>query len=400
MAGASKPCLLVVDDEADLVQSVKDLLRFDFRVLGATRASEGLRLMQGQEVHLVMSDQRMPEMTGVEFLSQLRDTHPNTVRLLFTAYADLGAVIDAINQGSVYRYISKPWQPDELRTVLRQSLDYYNLQAERRRLIQELQQKNVQLEQANTDLQRANDLKRAFIKVASHELRTPLTIVVGLAELAARSGEATAATKQWMQQVWQGGVRLTERVNQMVKLLQAERFERPLVPQPVNLADALNQAFQDVASFAQLRQQQLQLELAPELGTVRVEPDKLRDSVVQLLMNAIKFTPDGGVIRLAARRLPDGSAQITVSDTGMGIDPASLGSIFEPFFTRFDVSRHSSGTFEYDRRGLGLGLSVAKAFIERQGGSISVDSQLGRGTTFTIILPAIESGHTNFDPGL
>src|SRR5947209_127236 len=164
MAGASKPCLLVVDDEPDLVQSVKDLLRFDFKVLGATRASEGLRMMDREDIHVVMSDQRMPEMTGVEFLSKLRETHPDTVRLLFTAYADLGAVIDAINQGSVYRYISKPWQPDELRTVLRQALDHYNLQADRRRLIRELREKNEELARANAELQRANDVKRAFIK--------------------------------------------------------------------------------------------------------------------------------------------------------------------------------------------------------------------------------------------
>jgi signal transduction histidine kinase len=387
MAVASKPCLLVVDDEPDLVQSVKDLLRFDFRVLGATRAAEGLRLMEGNEVQVVMSDQRMPEMTGVEFLSKLRDTHPDTVRLLFTAYADLGAVIDAINQGSVYRYISKPWQPDELRTVLRQAFDHYNLQADRRRLMQELKDKNVQLEQANDELKRANELKRSFIRVASHELRTPLTIVVGLAELAAQSSEASGTTRQWMQQVWQAGQRLHDRVNQMVKLLQADRFDRPPQPKPTPLAELLNQSAQDVLSFAQLRKQQLQVDLEDDLGEVNVEDEKLRDSVAQILINAIKFTQDGGIIRLTARRLPDGGAEIKVSDTGQGIEEASLARIFDPFFTRFDVSRHCSGTFEYDRRGLGLGLSVAKAFIERQGGHISVASTVGRGTTFTITLP-------------
>src|SRR5438874_3419432 len=92
MAKAEKHCLLVVDDEPDLVQSVKDLLRFDYKVLIATRAVEGLQIMQREKVHIVMSDQRMPEMTGVEFLKHLRDSHPETVRLLFTAYADLNAV--------------------------------------------------------------------------------------------------------------------------------------------------------------------------------------------------------------------------------------------------------------------------------------------------------------------
>ncbi len=131
MATAKKHCLLVVDDEPDLVQSVKDLLRFDYKVLAATRATEGLEIMRQEKVHVVMSDQRMPEMTGFEFLKHLRDGYPDTVRLLFTAYADLNAVTDAINQGNVYRYISKPWEPDELRTILRQAVDYYDLQDER-----------------------------------------------------------------------------------------------------------------------------------------------------------------------------------------------------------------------------------------------------------------------------
>src|SRR5438270_2199352 len=225
---AAKPCLLVVDDEPDLVQSVKDLLRFEYKVLGATRASEGLRIMSAEHVQIVMSDQRMPEMTGVEFLSNLKASHPDTVRLLFTAYADLTAVIDAINEGSVYRYISKPWVPDELRTILRQAMEYHLLQVERKRLLDEVRQKNAQLEAANAELRRANDLKRAFIRVASHELRTPLTIILGLSELSVGTPEASPALRGWLQHIHQASGRLNDRVDQMVKLLLADQFELPL----------------------------------------------------------------------------------------------------------------------------------------------------------------------------
>src|SRR6201993_5169378 len=140
--GKVKRCLLVVDDEPDLVHSVQDLLRFEYRVLGATRATEGLKLVDQEQVHIVMSDQRMPEMTGVEFLKRLRERHPDTVRLLFTAYADIKAVVDAINQGSVYRYITKPWEPQELQAVLRQAVEHYDLLAERKQLLAEVQEKN------------------------------------------------------------------------------------------------------------------------------------------------------------------------------------------------------------------------------------------------------------------
>src|SRR5438552_5372104 len=165
--------VLVVDDEPDVVKSVQDLLRFDYKVLGTTRATEGIRLMQQEEVHVVMSDQRMPEMTGVQFLNKVRGEHPEAIRLLFTGYADIKAVIDAINQGNIYRYITKPWDPDELQTVIREACERHDLLAERQRLLTELKINNEELEKANA-------LQQAFIEVASHELRTPLTIRWGL----------------------------------------------------------------------------------------------------------------------------------------------------------------------------------------------------------------------------
>jgi signal transduction histidine kinase len=397
---AMKPCLLVIDDEPDLVQSMQDLLRRDYKVLGATRASAGLELMDREQVHIVMSDQCMPEMTGVELLSRVKKAHPDAVRLLFTAYSDLDAVIDAINEGNVYRYISKPWEVEELKATLKQAYEHYQLQEERRLLLIQVQEKNIQLEAANEELRRANELKKAFIKVASHELRTPLTILLGLAEqmnqLTATQPELYACSERMQY----AGQRLNDRVDQMVKLLLAEHFERPLQRRATAMTPLIRAAVAEVHDFARMRQLTLDASIPDELGSIDVEPDKIHDSLVQLLINAIKFTPNGGTIRLSAVRfssLRPGTAgrgvggeglRIAVSDTGMGIEPDHLSRIFEPFFTRFDVSRHSSGTFEYDKRGLGLGLSVAKAFIEMHGGQMSVASELGKGTTFTVELPA------------
>src|SRR5262249_11521389 len=386
MPTPAKHCLLVVDDEPDLVQSVQDLLRFDFRVLGATRAAEGLKLMKAEKVHIVMTDQRMPEMTGVEFLRALRENFPDTVRLLFTAYADLDAVTDAINTGNVYRYIAKPWEPQELKGVLKQAVEYYDLNAERKRLLREVQDKNKQLEEANAELRQANELKRAFIRVASHELRTPLTIVMGLSELAQRHRGLSEPLQAWIERIHPAGGRLNGRVDRMVKLLLAERFERPLPPKPVELPQLLNAAADEVDSFVAQRRQKLVRVIPGDLGIIQAEEDKLYDSLVQLLVNAIKFTPDGGTITLSGRRHEGNGVAIVVHDTGVGIEPASAARLFDPFFTKFDVSRHCSGVFEFDRRGLGL--TVVKAFVEMQGGRVHVDSEVGKGSTFTLTLPS------------
>jgi signal transduction histidine kinase len=384
--------VLVVDDEPDVVKSVQDLLRLDYEVLGATRAQDGLRIMQETEVHIVMTDQRMPEMTGVEFLRRLRGEHPEAIRLLFTGYADVKAVIDAINQGNVYRYISKPWDPDELQTIIRQAAEHYDLLVERKSLLAELQAKNRELEKANAELQEANQLKSLFIQVASHELRTPLMILLGLSELAARTGGLEPPLADWLQRITRAGERLKRLVDQMIKLLVKGRFDQALHRQPVDLRQLLAEAAEDVRPFVELRRQQLTLDLAPDLGQACVEADKIRDSIDHLLLNAIKFTPDGGRIELAARREPDGGAVVRISDTGVGIDPQSLPRIFDPFFTSYrttspNVARHSSGHFEFGRQGIGLGLSVVKLFVEMHGGRVEVASRPGQGTTVTVTLP-------------
>ncbi len=378
--------VLVVDDESDVVASVKDLLRLDYKVLGATRASEGLALLEREPVHVVMTDQRMPETTGVELLAQVRERHPDAMRLLFTGYADIRAVVDAINRGSVYRYITKPWDPDELMAIIREACDRYDLIAERRELLSELRTKNTELELANAQLKRADELKSAFIRVASHELRTPLTILVGMSDLAARQGGAVEPLAGWIKRIHAAGLRLKYLIDQIVSMLTAQQFERKPDVRPTDLGQLVRRAIDDVRPFAEVRRQELRTELPDDPGTIEVDEQKIRDSINHLLLNAIKFTPDGGAITVRARRA-DGDAFIEVSDTGMGIEAGAIERVFDRFFTEFDVSHHSSGHFEYGKKGLGLGLSVVKAFVEMHGGTVKVRSEIGKGATFTICLP-------------
>jgi response regulator RpfG family c-di-GMP phosphodiesterase len=116
-----KHCLLIVDDEPNVCDSVADLLRREFRVLKANSAEEGCRIMLEEAVHIVMSDQRMPQITGVELLTKVKVRYPHAIRMLFTGFADLESIIAAINQGHVYQFMKKPWQPEELIAAVRQA---------------------------------------------------------------------------------------------------------------------------------------------------------------------------------------------------------------------------------------------------------------------------------------
>jgi signal transduction histidine kinase len=170
-------------------------------------------------------------------------------------------------------------------------------------------------------------------------------------------------------------------------MLLAGQFNRPLARRPTDLAALLSQAVQDVRPFVERRRQLLSIDCAGDLGTLAMDADKIRDCVDNLLLNAIKFTPDGGRIAVAAKRTADGNVEIRITDWGVGVDAANLPHLFKPFFTALDVSRHSSGQFEFGRRGLGLGLSMVKAFVEMHGGKVEVASEAGKGSTFVITLP-------------
>jgi response regulator RpfG family c-di-GMP phosphodiesterase len=125
MRSPAKYTLLIVDDEPDVCDSVHDLLRREFRVLKAHSGQDGYRLMQDEEVHIIMTDQRMPQVSGVELLTKVKARNPQAVRMLFTGYADLESIIAAINQGHVYQFLKKPWQPEELLEAVRQAAVEY-----------------------------------------------------------------------------------------------------------------------------------------------------------------------------------------------------------------------------------------------------------------------------------
>src|SRR6202012_4804905 len=121
MKPIAKHCLLIIDDEPNVCDSVHDLLRREFRVLKANSAEEGYRLMQEEEAHILMSDQRMPQITGVELLAKVKSRYPQAIRMLFTGFADLESIIAAINQGHIFGFLKKPWQPEAPESAGRQA---------------------------------------------------------------------------------------------------------------------------------------------------------------------------------------------------------------------------------------------------------------------------------------
>ena len=380
--------LLVVDDEPDVLESLRHLFHRSYRVLTAESGSPAIEMLGREDVHVILSDQRMPGMTGDAFLSQARHVRPDAVRMLFTGYADIQAVINAVNEGRIFRYILKPWDPAELEGIIRQAAEQYELLAERKRLIEQLQEANGQLTRANQELAEADALKGAFIEVASHEFNTPITLVLGLSELLKLlNPDRDPREREVVERIAGSSRQLARLVANTLTLMRDGDFRHTLRREPVPLAALLRDVAGRVEPFVASRRQSLEVDVADDLGEFDIDAAKIGDAVLNLLTNAIKFTPDGGEVSLSGQLSSADEAVIVVADRGIGLDARALRQMFQPFFTEFDPSRHSSGDFGFQKRGLGLGLSIVRQFVELHGGGVAAQSAPGEGTRITIRLP-------------
>ena len=322
------------------------------------------------DVAVILSDQRMPGMTGVEVLRRARPIRPETTRLLFTAYADIHAVIDAINQGHVFRYITKPWEPDELQLAIRQAVERHDLIVEKHRLLAELQATNARLAEANR-------LKTAFLEVASHELNTPVTVVLGLTELwkLTQGPTASPAEPHWVERINAAASRLARTVEpdaqarreRRVRPHPERRDRRPRAPDPRPPSTTL-------APYLEARRQDGRDRRPGRTSSpIEGDPAKLPDILINLLANAIKFTPDGGTIRIAARDDADDpdAVRVEVQDQGVGVHPtssATCSSRSSPGSTRSTTPRASTSSAS-------AGSAWASAWSRRSSSSTAAGSR-------------------------
>lgn len=141
-----QPGVLYVDDEINNLNSFKAAFRRDFNIFTAQSAKEGQKVLKAEEIGVIITDQRMPVVTGIEFLESIIPIYPDTIRILLTGFSDINAVMDAINRGQVYKYLVKPWQDEELKMYIQNALEIYLLRKENKELAQKLNSATQELE--------------------------------------------------------------------------------------------------------------------------------------------------------------------------------------------------------------------------------------------------------------
>jgi len=172
--------VLFVDDEVNILKALQRLLRSeDMQVMCASRAEEALGILERQPIQVVLSDQRMPEMNGVDFLARVRERWPDIVRMMLTGYTEMDVAVDAINRGEIYRLITKPWNDDELRATIRQAFDHAHLKAEIRRLNQVTREQNFKLQDMNRNLENKVRERTKQLAAKHQELRSAYVQTIG-----------------------------------------------------------------------------------------------------------------------------------------------------------------------------------------------------------------------------
>jgi PAS domain S-box-containing protein len=258
--------------------------------------------------------------------------------------------------------------------------------------------KTAELREVNVQLIRANQLKSQFLANMSHELRTPLNAIMGFAEAIRDgvSGEPTAEQREFARDIYEAGQQLLRMINDILDLAKVEAGAMELTLEPCDLGALVDEVVRVAKGLARRKGVELREEIEPRPLELTVDIIKLKQILYNLLSNAVKFSESGGSVTVRGRADKE-TVKIQVIDTGVGIAPEDMANLFEEF-------RQVDSSLTRKHEGTGLGLALTRRLVELHGGEITVDSEPGQGTTFTVTLlrdlvPDGESGGRHGDPG-
>jgi signal transduction histidine kinase len=392
-----RPKILIVDDKTQNLYALEKLLRqLEVEVIQTSAGIEALGLTLEHDFCLAIVDVQMPEMDGYELVELLRG-NPSTATLpiIFVSaiYSDEYHHRKGYDSGAV-DFLSKPFVPEILLSKVKVFLDLYHQRIKLEELVNQLNTKNEALEneieqrqEAEAALRKANNDKDKLFSIISHDLRSPFQPLLGNAQLIMRHLErlSQADIRTMTSDIYKSGRAIYNLLDNLLTWSRLQQGRMAYCPGPVelkNLAQKTVGLLEEVA-----RSKNIRLVQTIEAGLVAYADDYMVDTVIRnLTANALKFTPAGGQVTLSARSLDDEGAQwfeISVNDTGAGISQADIGKLF-----KIEVHHTTPGTAE--EKGTGLGLILCQEMVQKGGGRIWIESELGQGTTVKFTVPAAD----------
>lgn len=352
--------VLYLDDEENNLRSFKAAFRREYDVYTASSSEKAFDIVKSIKPHVIFSDQRMPVTTGVEFFNAVRQIFPDPVRILITGYTDINDIIEAINKGNIYRYITKPWSEQEIKVAIDNAYDLYETRKTLKRKVEELEKSNHELSR--------------FIYSASHDLRAPVASSLGLLRVAQHevTDELGLSYLNKLEKTTKGLDIFVSNIIDYYKNSRQREYSEEL-----SFSDLMEDVIETVKSHLGTADALIDTEI-DQKNKFKGDVFRIRIILSQLISNAIKFKKeDQDKARIKIKINSDlNEAHIEVEDFGVGILKEHMHKVFQIFFKSND-----------EASGSGIGLYIVKEALDKMEGSISVESKEGDGTLFSIKIP-------------
>jgi signal transduction histidine kinase len=358
--------VLVIDDEEIVIDSCLQILSSgEYEIQTADNGLLGIRLVEEFRPDLIFVDLKMPGISGFEVIEKIQEIDPAIVTIVITGFATINSAVEAMQKGA-FDFLPKPFTPDELRLITRRGL-------EKRKFVLE-----------TMALRREKELLREhFAAIVSHELKSPLATTQQ--HLFALSSELSDQLNDDQKRRFE---RIQTRINDLMKLIHTwlraisvdintikENFQAASIP------IIISKAVESVEPHAVRKDISITTAVADDLPMVYGDEGTLVEAIVNIVGNAIKYSPAGSHVEISANKI-DQNIIIRIQDNGIGISKEDLPFIFVDFYTSSDENKED--------RGSGVGLALTRRIVEAHGGTITVDSELGQGSTFELCLPGYE----------
>ncbi len=362
MSSKDKIKVLYIDDEQNNLMSFKAAFRFDYEVFIANNTDEAINhLRKNTDISVILSDQKMPDKTGVEFFEEIRKEFPNPVRILITGYADIESVINAINRGHVYRYIKKPWSEDDIRSSIDQGYKFYITSAM-------LAVKNEELQKAYNELDK-------FAYSATHDMRGPILSVLGIIDLS-KNTDDIADIKGMLEMMENAMLKLDNYIQNLHDYYSIRRGEVEI--DEINFQDIVKD-LSDIYEITSKMNSVAFIKTINQTESFRSDDVSMKIILNNLLSNAFKYQRKDKAdksVELAVE-VTKGVATLTVKDNGIGIPENSVTQVFNMFYRATN-----------EEVGSGFGLYNVKDALGKLGGTIELISKENEGSTFTVKIPS------------
>lgn len=409
MAPEAATILYIEDDNASRLLVQRVLSNHGYNIFVASEGLEGIALAREKKPQLILMDINLPNMDGREITTRLRSLphFTNVPIVALTANNSPGSRELALAAGCT-GFLTKPIDvakfPQQVSDFLKGrseplTTDERNihLQKHAQNLVERLENKIRELENANKRLRELDKMKSDFIILVSHELRTPLTLISGYAHLLEEqlhtvdSPISPDSVKGIADGLNMGVQRMREVVNEIISVSRITSGNMELVLGPVYISDLIADLCTNLQAICDKRQLALNIGKLDNLPSIEGDSKRIKVALENVLGNAVKYTPDGGSIFIVARQVGN-AIDLIIKDTGIGIPPEEQPRIFDQFYVLGNIEHHSTSKSAFQGGGLGLGLAIAKGIVEAHNGRIWVESKARDtenppGSTFHILLP-------------